>query len=346
MKANNKKWNIMVMALALFTVLVAVMQTIRYFVHASGHEDTNDAQVESYINPVSARVGGYIKKVYFEEHALVRRGDTLLVLEDIEFKAKKEVARAALMAAEANLEVLDKTILSAKTATLVDRNKISTAKANLWKQRQDLERYKKLLEDEAVTQSDYEHIKTNFEIAESNFEAASNGLRTSVTKISELESKRGLLKADIDRAKANLELAEINLSYTTITSPFTGYTGRKGILEGQQVQPGQSLVSVVNENNKWVIANFKETQLKGMYVGQRAAIEIDAFPDEVFEGEIMAIAAATGSEFSLLPSDNSAGNFVKVVKRVPVKIIFKGSDLEKIKSGMNVHVSVEKQSDS
>ena len=126
-----------------------------------------------------------------------------------------------------------------------------------------------------------------------------------------------------------------------ITSPYTGYTGRKNILEGQQVQPGQPLVSIVNEKSKWVIANFKETQVAGMHMGQAVEVELDAFPDKVFKGEIAAIAAATGSEFSLLPSDNSTGNFVKIIKRVPVKIVFTEKDISQVKSGMNATVSVD-----
>tara|TARA_R110002051_G_scaffold314666_1_gene391993 strand:+ start:54387 stop:55427 length:1041 start_codon:yes stop_codon:yes gene_type:complete len=340
MKSNKNIWNISMKIIAIGTVTLALIYGIKYWSVASSYQSTNDAQVESYINPVSARVGGYIKEVLFKEHQFVRKGDTLVILDDREYQAQKNIADATLEATVANLVVLNASIQSAKTGTLVNENQISSAEANLWKQRQDIERYIKLVKEEAVTQSDFELVKTQYEIADNNYKATSNTLKTSLTKIKELESKRALLNADINRAKANLSLAQINLSYTVISSPFTGFTGRKNILEGQQVQPGQPLVSIVNENSKWITANFKETQVKGMYVGQSVEIEIDAFPGRIFKGEIAAIAAATGSEFSLLPSDNSSGNFVKVIQRIPVKIEFKEIDISQVKTGMNVNVSV------
>ena len=341
MKTNKNYWNIIIKTTAILVVVVAVIYGIKYFIFASQYEDTNDAHVESYINPVSARAGGYIKEVLFEEHQFVKKGDTLVILDNREYLAKKEIAEAALEAAKANLVVLNAGIRSARTGTLVNKNQIATAEANLWKQKQDIVRYERLLQDEAVTRSDYERIKTQYDVAENSYKASNNSLKTSMEKISELESKRELLEADIHRSKANLSLAEINLSYTVITSPYTGYTGRKNILEGQQVQPGQPLVSIVNEKSKWVIANFKETQVAGMHMGQAVEVELDAFPDKVFKGEIAAIAAATGSEFSLLPSDNSTGNFVKIIKRVPVKIVFTEKDISQVKSGMNATVSVD-----
>src|SRR5690606_33057938 len=116
-----------------------------------------------------------------------------------------------------------------------------------------------------------------------------------------------------------LDLARLNLSYTSITSPYCGYTGRKNILEGQQVQTGQPLVSIVNTADKWVIANFKEPQVHRMQVGQPVEIEADAIPGRTFHGQIVAISASTGSKFSLLPADNATGNFVKIIQRIPVK---------------------------
>jgi membrane fusion protein (multidrug efflux system) len=160
--------------------------------------------------------------------------------------------------------------------------------------------------------------------------------------VRELQAKYNSLLAARKRAEALLGLAEINLGYTVITSPYSGYTGRKTILEGQQVQAGQPLVSVVNTNDKWVIANFKETQVQGMYVGQPVQIEADAIADKIFHGKIEAISASTGSKFSLLPADNSTGNFVKIIQRVPVKIIFNDHDVEELKAGMNVKVTVKK----
>jgi membrane fusion protein (multidrug efflux system) len=167
-------------------------------------------------------------------------------------------------------------------------------------------------------------------------------LKTGVNKVRELQARYNSLFAARKRAEALLDLARLNLSYTVITSPYSGYTGRKTILEGQQVQAGQPLVSVVSTDDKWVIANFKETQVHGMQVGQHVEIEADAIPDRTFQGQIAAISASTGSKFSLLPADNSTGNFVKIIQRVPVKIVFTEQDLEALKAGMNVTITVNK----
>jgi membrane fusion protein (multidrug efflux system) len=162
-------------------------------------------------------------------------------------------------------------------------------------------------------------------------------------KITELQSRKPLLAADLKRKTAQLELARINLAYTVIVAPYAGRLGRKTILEGQQIQPGQPLVSIVNEKDKWVTANFKETQINGMYVGQAVDISVDAIDGKVYKGEIEAISASTGAKFSLLPPDNATGNFVKIVQRVPVKIRFIDTDITAIKAGMNVLVSVKKK---
>jgi membrane fusion protein (multidrug efflux system) len=119
--------------------------------------------------------------------------------------------------------------------------------------------------------------------------------------------------------------------------------GRKTILEGQQIQPGQPLVSIVNEKEKWVTANFKETQVNGMYVGQQVDIQVDAIDDKIYKGRIEAISASTGAKFSILPPDNATGNFVKIIQRVPVKIKFTSTDIDPVKAGMNVLVSVKKE---
>ena len=203
--------------------------------------------------------------------------------------------------------------------------------------------FRNLLKEEAVTLSDFEQVQTRYDVSKSDYNASINSLKTGDSKVRELKARYNSLFAARKRAEALLDLARLNLSYTIITSPYSGYTGRKTILEGQQVQAGQSLVSVVNTNEKWVIANFKETQVHGMYIGQPVQIKADAIPDKTFKGKIEAISASTGSKFSLLPADNSTGNFVKVIQRVPVKIIFDENNVEELKAGMNVMITVKKR---
>jgi membrane fusion protein (multidrug efflux system) len=327
---------------AVLVIVVALFYFIRYLVYQGNYEETNDAQVESFINPVSARAGGFIKEVLFDQHQKVKQGDTLVILDDREYIQKVKEAESMLEDTKAQLQILDASIRSAQSATLINKDQINAAKARLWQQEQDVKRFKNLLSNEAVTLSDYELVQTKYDVSQSDYSAAINSLKTNDSKVRELQARSSSIFAARKRAEALLDLARINLSYTVITSPYSGYTGRKNILEGQQVQAGQPLVSVVNTNDKWVIANFKETQVHGMYVGQPVQIEADAITGKIYQGKIEAISASTGSKFSLLPADNSTGNFVKIIQRVPVKIVFDERDMAELKAGMNVKITVKK----
>jgi len=341
MNTSGKKFNIVFNSVVAVIVVVTVFFFIRYAVHASRYEETNDAQVEAYINPISARVGGYIKTINFEEHQPVKAGDTLVVIDNREYLAKVMEAEAALEDAKARLLVLDAQINTTKTGVYVNKDMISSAKATYTEKQQDLKRYKNLLKEEAATVQEYEQMQARYDVAQSNYNAAGNTLKTTNSKIEELQAGRALIAAEIKQKEALLGLAKINLQYTIITAPYSGRLGRKTIQQGQQIQAGQSLVPIIDESQKWVTANFKETQIESMHTGQEVEIKIDGFDTTTYHGTIEAIAGSTGSKFSLLPADNSTGNFVKITQRIPVKIKFSEKDLSAIKAGMNVEVSVK-----
>lgn len=335
--------NFILTVIAGMVILAGVVWLIRYWRYTGEYEETNDAQVESYINPVSARAGGYIQKVCFNEHQLVKKGDTLVILDDREYRARLQEAEAAMEDAGSQLTVLAASIHSAETGTRVNEDQIKGAQARYIQQQQDIKRYTNLVQEEAATGAELEQIKARYDVAESDYSAAQNSLRTNLARIAELKTHYALLQSDIKRKQAALDLARLNLSYTVIRAPYTGRLGRKNILEGQQIQPGQPLVSIINEGGKWITANYKETQVNGMYVGQPVEIRIDAIAGRVFNGRITAIAGSTGARFSLLPPDNSTGNFVKIIQRVPVKIEFTEQDAESVLPGMNVTVAVKKR---
>nr|WP_295924300.1 HlyD family secretion protein [uncultured Dyadobacter sp.] len=226
---------------------------------------------------------------------------------------------------------------------LVNHDQINSAHARYVQQQQDIARYTNLVKEEAATGADLESVKAHYDVAESEYSAAQNVLKTSLARIAESKTRFASLQADIQRKEAAYELARLNLSYTVICAPYPGRLGRKNILEGQQIQPGQPLVSIINEGEKWITANYKETQVAGMHVGQLVEIRVDAVPGKVFKGRIVAIAGSTGARFSLLPPDNSTGNFVKIFQRVPVKIEFKDADAGNVIPGMSVTVGVKKE---
>jgi membrane fusion protein (multidrug efflux system) len=342
MNTKGKKFNILFNGVVFIIIGVTVFYFIKYLIHSQKYEETNDAQVETYINPISARVSGFIEKVNFEEHQYVKAGDTLIVIDDREYKAKVMEAEAALEDAKARLIVLSAEINTTSSGTDINNDMIDAAKAKFIEKKQDLQRYTNLLEEEAATRQEYEQVKSKYDVAMSEFNASKNTLKTTHSKIEELKSNKALLKAELKQKEALLEFAKISLSYTMVTAPYSGRLGRKTVQQGQQIQAGQSIVPIIDENNKWVTANFKETQIEGMKVGQPVEIAIDGFSDKKYLGSIEAIAGSTGSKFSLLPADNSTGNFIKITQRIPVKIKFEGSGLAYIKAGMNVIVSVKK----
>jgi membrane fusion protein (multidrug efflux system) len=344
MKSNKiHPGNIIITIIALLLIIAGTGYFFQYWKYSGEYEETNDAQVESYINPVSARAGGYIQRVCFSEHQLVKQGDTLVILDDREYRAQLEVAEAAIEDAHAQLNVLTAAIHSSETGTLVNVDQIKGAQARYVQQQQDITRYTNLVKEEAATGADLEQVKARYDVAESDYSAAQNGLKTNQARIAELKTHFALLQADIKRKQAALDLATLNLSYTIICAPYSGRLGRKNILEGQQIQPGQPLVSIISEGEKWITANYKETQVADMYVGQPAEIRVDAINGKVFKGKIIAIAGSTGSRFSLLPPDNSTGNFVKIIQRVPVKIEFVDEHAGNVIPGMNVTVAVKKR---
>lgn len=340
--SKYKSINLIYTLLAVLLVICGVVYLYLYLRKQSAYNETNDAQVDAYINPVSARAGGFIKKVCFEEHQVVQAGDTLVILEDQEYRQKLKESEAFLEDSKAQIVVLNAGILAAQTGTMVNRDQISGARARLIQQQSDIKRYKNLIKEEAVTQSDLESVQARYEVSLSDFHGAQSSLKASVARIAELGSRRALLDADIKKKMAQLELARMNVGYTVIRAPYGGIMGRKTILEGQQIQPGQPLASIVHADQKWITANFKETQIQGMKIGQQVEIEVDAISGKHYRGKVIAISASTGAKFSLLPVDNSTGNFVKIVQRIPVKIAFTDSDTQEIKPGMNVTVWVDK----
>ncbi|MCF6406889.1 HlyD family secretion protein [Chitinophaga filiformis] len=329
-------------SIALIIILIAVFYFYKLFNRTRHFEETNDAQVEAYINPVSARAAGYIQQILFEENQWVNKGDTLVILDDREYRNKVQEAEAALQDSYAQQLVLDASIAAAQSGTYINKDQISSAQARLWQQQQDIKRYENLLKEEAATGQEYEQVKARYDVAVSDFNAANNTLKTSYSKIDELKSRKSLLAADQKRKETQLAFARINLGYTVIIAPYSGRLGRKVIQEGQQIQAGQPLVSIVNENSKWVTANFKETQLSAMREGKPVDIKIDAIPGKVFKGTITSISPSTGAKFSLLPPDNSTGNFVKITQRVPVKIAFTDTTLADVRVGMNAVIIVKK----
>lgn len=353
-KNTNTKFIIILLVLI---VLGGTYGTYKY-IHSLSHEDTDDAQIEKNMNPIIPKVSGYVDRVYIKDNDFVKKGDTLFTIEKRDFEIKIEEAKAVLLAAEGNFEVSKADINSALASISVsDANmqsaggNIETAKIRLGQITNDFYRYDNLYKKHSITKQQYEQALAAKQEAESQVrilqqqEKASLYQKSVIVAKSKVSDKQTeVATANIKRARAQLDAANLNLSYTVVTASIDGQVSKIEIQPGQLVQPGQSLFYIINNTTAWVIANFKETQLDKMVIGQDVTIKVDAYPDYKFKGTVTSFSPATGSKFSLLPPDNATGNFVKTIQRLPVKIsLNQSNDAEKIKllrPGMNVEVDV------
>ena len=288
-------------------------------------EKTDDAQIEQYISPINVKVPGYIKEIRFTEHQHIHKGDTLMIIDDREYVIALQQAEAALIDARSGRKVVGNTVNTASTSASVFESTIEEAELRVEKLQRDYDRYSRLLERKATTPVVVEQYRTELDMAKARVNALRQQREAARSTVSEVNQRRENADAAIMRAEAAVDMARLNLSYTVITAPADGFLGRRSIEVGQLVNPGQTITSLMPDGPRWVTANFKETQMAHMRIGQKAEIRVDAIPEQVFSGTISAISSATGSKYSMIPTDNSAGNFVKIQQRIPVRIDFTDS---------------------
>lgn len=318
---------------------------IYYFYQNGKYEETNDAQVDVYLSPINAKIGGYIEKVYFQDNQMVKKGDTLVIVEQDEYQIHKNTASSELLSSQAKLNILSANEESQRRNIEVFEAKMIGSKAKLQQQQREYERYQNLYKEESTTKQKLENVYTTMMINKSDFSENQASLRASESKLNDLKAERYAILAEIKIKQSLLDRQNLEIKYTVITAPFTGQLGKKTIQEGQLIQPGQTLAFLTNESaDKWIIANFKETQIAKFKIGQKVKIKLDAFPDEDYFGIIESFSPTTGSRYSLLPPDNATGNFVKVVQRIPVKIKFTNSreKISRLSAGMNANVYITK----
>lgn len=358
-KAKRKKIQVQIInGLIALLVLVGLYFVVSSYLNIDSDKYTNSAQVESFINPINTRVSAYIKEIRFTEHQSVKKGDTLLILDDREIQTQLGQAEAAYMAALASqnatsnaVKTISNNVHTAEENVHAAQANIQASKARLWNTKENYKRYEKLLADEAVTQQQFDQIKSEYEAQKAQLEAqisqyqsVINSKTSSELSVNEAKSKLGLNQAEIKRTQSALDMAKLNLSYTVIKAPHDGIMGRRTINTGQLLNPGQQVATIVDNNNMWITANYREKQMKNVHIGGTATIQVDALGGQKFEGKITAISGATGAKYAAIPVDNSTGNFVKVQQRIPVRIEFtqnnQKEDLMRLRAGMNVEVTL------
>jgi membrane fusion protein, multidrug efflux system len=332
----------LVFPIILGIVLVgALFFSIKEYVFLQSHEETDDAQVDGDISPVIARVSGYVMDIRFKDNQYVHAGDTLVILDDRDYKIRLDQAVAALAAAQKNATATSAAISEAQSNYGVQKANIEQAQVRLWKATQDYERYKNLYDDHAITKAQLDEVTADRDAAQAALDAAKSQVPVINTRVNSSKEQTVASTSLIDARKADVDYAKLQLSYTVITAPASGIVSKRNIQVGQLVQAGSPLFSIVHDD-VYVTANFKETQMRDIAVGQKVDIRVDAFDKQVTPGTIESFSGATGAKFSLLPPDNATGNFVKVVQRIPVRIHIDAdsSQLHKMRPGMSVDVVV------
>ena len=333
------------------------------------YQETDDAYLKADMTPLSTRISGTIHKVNVNDYQNVKAGQDLIELDDDDYRATLTQAQAALAASEASLadnqaakKIQDAQIDAARAGIVQAEAAINAAKAGvasvspeLDRALTELHRQQALFDSKAATHQQLETAiaqqgqlsgvvdaqKADLAHAEGALSASQSQLEAAKRQREALNTKDDVYKADIEAKKAAIVVAQVNLAYTRITAPTDGTVGERRALAGQLVAPGTQVISLV-QSEVWVQANFKETQLTNMRVGNTADVRIDTFPDRVFHGKVEQLSPASGSQFALLPPDNATGNFTKVVQRVPIKIVFFPGQpyLDRLRPGFSAVVTV------
>jgi len=327
---------------------VAMVFGYRFYVQLVSHESTEDAFVEAHVVSISPRVAGHVARVLVADNQKVKKGDLLAEVDSRDFEVALGIAKAHVQSAEAAGKEAEALISIARDKMTQQGASLSSTRAALAQARagvaevvaghdrdeNDLERMKKIADVGAVSRQEYDHARAQASMSRAQLSSAQKQVDTKSAKIAQAKAsvsaagnelqqayaQMDVRTAELREAEAEVERAELNLSYTRITAPCDGYVTKKAVEPGSYVQVGQKLFAVVSRD-VWVVANFKETQISDMRPGQTVEIEVDAYPDVEFTGHVDSIQRGTGSRFTLLPPENATGNFIKVVQRVPVKIV-------------------------
>ncbi len=341
-KIIKRTYNVVVI---LFLVGV-IAWAFSHFSHGAGVEYTDDAQVNRHITPINTRVQGFVKEIRFSDYQHVKKGDTLVIIEDAEYRLQVAQAEASLRGSKSSSSVVSASMSTTSSNVAMASAGIEEARVDMLNAKQDFDRFAALLKKDAVTRQQYDNAYARYLGAKARYEQASSRKQSAASVRSVQDHQLGGSRAGESVAEAQVNLARLNLSYTVIVATCDGVMGRKDIHVGQLVQPGQMLARIVDDNDVWVVANYRETQMDGIEVGKSVEFTADAIPDVVFHGTVQALSAAAGNAYSMIPVDNATGNFVKVEQRVPVRIaLSKDNDPKKVallRAGLNVETKIKK----
>ena len=345
MEEQKKKKQANIRKVVIGTLLVVAL----YFggkkvIFSITHETTDNAQIETSIVPVLTRISGYVKTISIKDYDSVGQNQLVAEIDDAELQMQLEEQKADLQQSLADVSNAQAQLENGILALKNNKGQIDLKTIKQKKSNNDLTRDQNLFKEQAITRKQLE--ETEFQLSSSNQELsnAQTELATANNRIAVLRQNVNRAMALIDMKKTKIKETELKLSYTKIITPSAGKIGKKNINIGQFVQAGTPLFSIVNDSSYWIVANFKESQLESLQEGKKVNIRLDAFADLAIEGTIVSLSDATGAKFSLLPPDNSSGNFIKVTQRIPVKIAINNQAAfkNKLRAGMSVFITVDK----
>ncbi len=303
-------------AILLVMVVVALVMGMWLWVRSKTHVETDNAFIESHVYAISSRVPGNVARVMVKDNQFVKKGDLLVELDQADYQLRMENYAAQLDLAKNETASTYAQVDAARAAVNSDRARLQQAEL-------DLARGKALYQREVIPKEQLDKLETARKVAAARVLETEGSVRRALALLG--LAGNGGKDAQIVRKKAELEESRRNLSYTRICAPADGYITRKSVEPGNNIQPGQPLMALVELNNTWITANYKEGQLAHMRPGQNVEFEVDTYPGKTFKGKVDSIMAGTGAAFSLLPPENATGNYVKVVQRIPVKILIDSS---------------------
>jgi membrane fusion protein (multidrug efflux system) len=306
------------------------------------YESTDNAYLKSNSVLISARVEGYITQLNIDDNQIVKKGDVLAVIDDRDYRAKLEQANARVTEAKAYSNFLHANKNTQQSSISNADAQVSAIEAKKRQINQDVARFSALIEKGSAPRQTLDKLQSESQQTSAELRGSQAAVEVQQKQLTSFESNIAQALARIKQAQAQVELAQLDVDYTNIIAPSDGIIGHRGVQIGQFVRPSVNLVHLVSQNPIWIEANFKETQLTHMKIGQPVKIHVDAFPDTILTGKVASFSPASGSEFSLLPPENATGNFTKIVRRVTVKIVFDESvDTSPLKSGLSATVKVQ-----
>ena len=335
-----------VLGVVALIALAAIGAGGRMWYRSTHYVETENAYVTGRVHPVSSRVAGVVTRVLVDDNQLVKAGDLIAELDPADHRVRIEQIEAQIASVQQQIGQADAQVAQVKAQAAAAGAQVKQAEAQLVRARQDAERFGQLYNDtmKAVSKAEVDASAAARASASADVAARRDSAAAAQAQIAAASAGRDVLKAQVKVLQAQLKDAQQQLAYNRVVAPVDGRVGKRSIEVGARVQPGQQLLAVV-EDDVWVTANFKETQLAGLEPGQQVTLEVDALPDHHLVGRVHSFSPASGNQFALLPADNATGNFTKIVQRVPVKIVLDPRDVKKyagrLVPGMSVVAEVE-----